>query len=116
MTHLVKSHSVINGTLEIKNHFLESLEEAIKFLEKEVADYFTVFDPDGNLVHSTEPAVDAVEDHPAPLSTVQLQSLMTSDVQALSTTQVAALTTSQADVLVPVDVTAVVIPTTNTTV
>ena len=114
MTHLVKSHHIINGLLEIENHFHDDLESALKFIESEIADYFKVFDQDGVLVHSTEPVENVQE--LTPVSTEQVETLTTNNIQVLTTSDVQSLTTEQIQVLVPVTLTAIVNPAANTTV
>ena len=51
MSHMVKIQQVINGILETKNHFIDSLEKAIEFLENHPNAYCRIFDESGQQIH-----------------------------------------------------------------
>ena len=68
MAHMVKVQRVINGIFESKNHFIESLEEAIAFIEKHPDAHCRIFDENGEFKHERHPVGTVTIDVPASLS------------------------------------------------
>jgi len=68
MAHMVKIQRVINGFLETKNHFIDSLEEAIAFIEKHPDAHCRIFDENGTHKHERHPLGTVSIDVPASLS------------------------------------------------
>jgi hypothetical protein len=65
---MVKIQRVINGFLETKNHFIDSLEEAIAFIEKHPDAHCRIFDENGTHKHERHPLGTVSIDVPASLS------------------------------------------------
>jgi len=68
MAHMVKVQRFLNGFLETKNHFIDSLEEAIAFIEKHPDAHCRIFDENGEHKHERHPLGTVSIDVPASLS------------------------------------------------
>ena len=68
MAHMVKVQRVVNGILETKNHFIDSLEEAIAFIENHPDAHCRIFDENGEHKHERHPLGTVSIDVPASLS------------------------------------------------
>jgi hypothetical protein len=74
MAHMVKVQRFLNGFLETKNHFIETffietLEEAIAFIEKHPDAHCRIFDGNGEHKHERHPLGTVSIDVPVSLST-----------------------------------------------
>lgn len=65
---MVKIQQVINGILETKNRFIDSLEKAIEFLENHPDAYCRIFDESGQQKHERHAVGTVTIDVPASLS------------------------------------------------
>ena len=68
MAHMVKVQRVIDGILHTKNHFIDSLEEAIAFIENHPDAHCRIFDESGTGKHERHPLGTVSIDVPASLS------------------------------------------------
>jgi hypothetical protein len=68
MAHMVKIQRLVYGVLETKNHFIDSLEEAIAFIEKHPDAHCRIFDENGTHKHERHPLDNVSIDVPSGLS------------------------------------------------
>lgn len=70
MAHMIKIRKWINQILETENHFVDSLEKAIEFIEKYPNEHCIIFDENGNHKHERQPVTLVNVDVPVSLSVV----------------------------------------------
>jgi|GEM_PF-6569979 len=68
MAHMIKIQKWVDGFLETKNHFIETLEEAIAFIENHPDAHCRIFNENGEHKHERHPLGTVSIDVPASLS------------------------------------------------